>query len=97
MYNVFTFYTKPPLHLHSTEFPLFRSKKIPCGILMLRNSVFNGIPRNFTEFRIIFLAESKNSVKFRLYGIPLTLKLYPICGCNSLTYWPLEVFFKETM
>ena len=33
-------------------------------ILILKNSVFNGIPRNFTKFRNLFPAEFKNSVKF---------------------------------
>ena len=35
------------------------------GNRMLRKSVFNGIPRNFTDFRNFIPAESKNFVKFR--------------------------------
>ena len=34
------------------------------GILILRNSVFNGIQRIFTKFRNLFLAELRNSLKF---------------------------------
>ena len=33
------------------------------GILIVRNSVFNGIPRNFTEFRHLIPVELNNAEK----------------------------------
>ena len=49
----------------AVECPLFRRKTIPVEFPILRNSVFNGIQRIFTEFRHIIPVESKNSAKFR--------------------------------
>ena len=41
------------------------SKNNSGGILIGRNSLFNGILRNFTQFRSLIPEESKNSVLFR--------------------------------
>ena len=53
----------------ATGVSIIPSKNNCGGILILRNSVFNGISRNFTEFRNLFRRESNNSVTFRLNSV----------------------------
>ena len=65
------------------------SKNYSGGILILRNSVLNGMPRNFTEFRNLipaalsdskfFLAELNNSAKLRRNSVVRNSAVNSLC------------------